>query len=389
MGGSRIVLSGSYGTRNVGDEAILTVLVNELSARGVDVDVLTFTPEATAARQPAANVVRSGVLRGSLATFKAIRNADALVVGGGGILQDATSLRNLLFHASRPIMAAIADTPIVVSGVGVGPLKYALSRRLTRWLCNGATSIDVRDERSADLLRTLRVPADKIISGADFAHLLPSNNRDAMSSSGRTVFESLAEAKGQGRRLIGLSLRPPVGSRSRRSMLSDSDRADIEKMARIADRIIDDHDARIVFVSMYAAQDDPIAELLAGAMQHRDGVLPVSGGLPPETIKAVIAELDLMIGTRLHTLIFAASENVPFVALAYDDKVAAYAEALGLTDQVLDRPEWTADAVLEVVSATLEQAGEIRHKLAAGVARLTARARQSLDRICAVAQGRN
>lgn len=387
MAANRIVLSGSYGTRNVGDEAILTVLVNELGARGFSVDVLTFTPEATAARQPAANVVRSGVLRGSLATFHAIRNADALVVGGGGILQDATSLRNLLFHVSRPIMAAMAGTPVVVSGVGVGPLRHALSRQLTRWLCNSAASIDVRDEKSADLLESLGVPADNLASGADFAHLLSRINRDAMCSAGREVIESLAAAREQGRRLIGLSLRPPIGNQSRRATLSDTDRADIDTMARIADRIIDEHGARIVFVSMHAEQDDRIAELLAGAMQHRDGVLSVSGELPPATIKAAIAELDLMIGTRLHTLIFAACENVPFVALAYDDKVAAYAEALGLASQVLDRPEWTADAVLECVNETLAAAAEIRQQLAAGMPRRTERARQSLDRICAVAQG--
>jgi polysaccharide pyruvyl transferase CsaB len=387
MASNRIVLSGSYGTRNVGDEAILTVLVNELGARGFGVDVLTFTPEATSARQPAANAVRSGVLRGSLATFNAIRNADAIVIGGGGILQDATSLRNLLFHVSRPIMAAMIGTPVVISGVGVGPLRHALSRRLTRWVCDRAASIDVRDQRSANLLETLGVPADKLKNGADFAHLLPRNNRDAMCSGGRTVIESLAAAREQGRPLIGLSLRPPVGNRSRRARLSDTDRADIETMARIADRIIDEHDAHIVFVSMYAEQDDPIAELLAGAMRHYDGVLPVSGGLPPATIKAAIAELDLMIGTRLHTLIFAACENVPFVALAYDDKVAAYAEVLGLTSLVLDRPEWTVDAVCEHVTATLVAAAEIRQQLAEGVPRCTERARQSIDRICTAARG--
>ncbi len=387
MAGNRIVLSGSYGTRNVGDEAILTVLVDGLVGRGFAVDVLTFTPEQTVARQPAANGVRSGVLRGAPGTFNAIRGADALVVGGGGILQDATSLGNLLFHASRPIMAAITRTPVVISGVGIGPLGHTLSRRLTRRVCSIAASIDVRDAGSAELLVALGVPAEKFVEGADYAHLLPSLERDALSTAGRAVIDALVAARGEGRRLIGLSLRPPVGSRARRDRLSAADRADIDRMARIADHLVEEHDAQIVFVSMHPQQDDPIAALLEDAMQRGDRVLPIPGDLTPSTIRAAIGELDLMIGTRLHTLIFAACENVPFVALAYDDKVAGYAEALGLRAQVLEHHDWTADAILDRVEATLADAEAVRQALADGVPRLVERARQGLDRICAVARG--
>jgi len=104
----------------------LTVLVNELSGRGFDVDILTFTPRETQIRQEKATVIRSGVIRGSLSTIGAIRRASVLVVGGGGIIQDATSFGNLLLHVSRPLMAALTGTPVVISGVGVGPLNRSL-----------------------------------------------------------------------------------------------------------------------------------------------------------------------------------------------------------------------------------------------------------------------
>ena len=385
---NRIVLSNSYGTRNVGDEAILTVLVRELFARDFAVDVLTFTPHETARRQPEADVVESGVLRGSLSTWKAIRRAGALVVGGGGIIQDATSLGNLLLHVSRPMMASLADTPFILSGVGVGPLQRDISKRLVRHVCANAKSIDARDSVSIDVLADTGVPRDRVIQSADFAHLLPRHRLTEMDDVGRALVETLRKTRGKGRHLIGVSLRPAVGSKSRRDAVLDVDRAQIRTMAAIADRLVDAHDAQLVFVSMHPEQDDPIAAMFVKEMQNPDRVSLVSGKMPPATVKAAVAELDLMIGMRLHSLIFAASHAVPFVALDYNLKVAAYAESLGQGDQVIARSDWTVETLLERAADALERSADIREALSQAIPALRERAQHSIERICAAAQGK-
>lgn len=385
MSKRRIVLSNSYGTQNVGDEAILTVLVNELSGRGFDVDILTFTPRETQIRQEKATVIRSGVIRGSLSTIGAIRRASVLVVGGGGIIQDATSFGNLLLHVSRPLMAALTGTPVVISGVGVGPLNRSLSRKLVRWACNRASSIDVRDSHSAALLEAIGVPDERVRQSADFAHLLEKCSVEEMDEVGRALINTLQLAREKGRLLVGLSLRPPIGDASRRSQMTAGDRSHLEHMARVADGIVEKYDAQIIFVSMHAEQDDSIASFLVKEMQHRDRVSLVSGKLQPAVIKAAIAELDLMIGMRLHSLIFAACHEVPFVALAYDDKVAAYCEALGLPVQALRPAQGQAESILSVVDRTLASSLQIREQLRSAVPQLAANANQSIDKICEIA----
>ena len=385
MARSRIVLSNSYGTANVGDEAILTVLAEELAERNCDVDILTFTPDDTAAKHPDARAVRSGVVRGALETFRAIRGADALVVGGGGILQDATSMGNLLFHVSRPVMARAAGTPFVIAGVGVGPLKRGLSRRLTRWACRKASRIDVRDDYSAALLQAIGVETSSVQVAADFAHLLPANRRDEMEPQGRRILDSLRSRRRDGRTLIALSLRPPVGDAARRARMSAADEAQLNEMAELADALVEEHDAELVLLSMHPEQDDRIARLLLKRMDLKDYVTVVPGRLPPKTIKGIIADLDLVVGTRLHSLIFAACHSVPLLALAYDAKVAAYAESLGLEELALSPEDWNVKTVTEKSREALEAAPRIAAQLSQVVPARILAARNSIDKICALA----
>lgn len=52
--------------------------------------------------------------------------------------------------------------------------------------------------------------------------------------------------------------------------------------------------------------------------------------------QSIIAGADLMIGARYHSVIFAINNNVPFVALSYEHKIAGILETLGKTDCMVD-----------------------------------------------------
>ncbi len=370
----RIVLSNSYGTLNVGDEAILSVLVRELVDRGHTVDILTFTPEATGKRQAGAGVVRSGVLRGAMSTFNAIRQADLLVVGGGGIIQDSTSLGNLLFHMSRTWMARLARTPYALCGVGIGPLRRSISRRLTASACRHARSISVRDRKSAELLADIGIKAERAEITADLAHLLAVTGEHATGA----IVDSLAKARQQGRRLIGLSLRPPVGNAKQRSAYSAEFEETFRAAADVAKRLVDEHAAHIVFVSMHPDQDDAIGERLLSSMPVAEHITVVPGKLSPGAIKSIVAELDLLIGARLHSVIFAASERVPAIGLAYDAKVAAYLGSLGLAGQVVEDADWDAGKIVELALETLDRSAAIKEELDRAVPELVDLARHSI-----------
>ena len=93
----RFLLSGYYGFGNLGDEALLAASSAGCDAGypGTTIDVLSHDPGRTAARLGVEATPRADLR----AVRKAIARADVVLSGGGGLLQDTTSLQSLLYYA--------------------------------------------------------------------------------------------------------------------------------------------------------------------------------------------------------------------------------------------------------------------------------------------------
>ncbi len=116
----RVLLSGYYGFGNLGDEALLEVIVERMRARfpAVELEVLSATPGVTAARYGVATAPRWEWR----AIRSAIARADVVLSGGGGLLQNATSLRSLLYYAGILREARRARRKTMIFAQSIGPL---------------------------------------------------------------------------------------------------------------------------------------------------------------------------------------------------------------------------------------------------------------------------
>ncbi|MGE5599608.1 MAG: polysaccharide pyruvyl transferase family protein, partial [Bacteroidota bacterium] len=77
----------------------------------------------------------------------------------------------------------------------------------------------------------------------------------------------------------------------------------------------------------------------------------------------------VVLGMRLHALIFAALAGVPPVGLAYDPKVTAFLARLGLAEMALPLDAGSGE-VWRAMAAAREARGSIEARLAESVARL-------------------
>jgi polysaccharide pyruvyl transferase CsaB len=310
-GGPTIGVLGSYGGRNLGDEAILAGILADLRGRRPDARIVVFSrnPEHTRQAYPGVEAAAwEGTPRADSANTLA--RLDLLILGGGGILYDSEARRYL-----RLVLAGQErGLPVFTYAVGAGPLTDPLDCAMVQESLNGAVEVTVRDDESQLVLEDIGVTRPITVT-ADPAFLLEPEEFP--------VALLRREGVRPGRRLIGMSVREPGRAASR---------LDVDGyhrlLAQIGDFLVQRLEANVLFVPM--ERDD---------IKHSHGVLShmmaadrgriLNGDYPPRQLLGLMSHFDMAVGMRLHFLIFAAMAGVPFLPLPYAGKVFDFAQRVG------------------------------------------------------------
>jgi polysaccharide pyruvyl transferase CsaB len=298
----RVLLSGYYGFGNLGDEALLEVIVQRVRARfpALELEVLSATPATTASRYGVAAASRWDWR----AIRSAVRRADVVLSGGGGLLQDATSLRSLLYYAAILREAKRARRKTMVFAQSIGPLDV-WGRLVVAQFCKGLDRATVRDERSRRLLQRL-VPRARVERTSDpvFLYDLPDEPVDLSE-------DGLGPESG------------PYAVVSVRKIAASRDTAAV--VARAVDRLALRHGVRAAFLPLGGAGDAAVSTDVIRACQSNPVLLPEC---TLAKAASILRGARVVVGMRLHSLILAARYGVPFLAIAYDPKVSALCEDL-------------------------------------------------------------
>lgn len=349
----RALLSGYYGFGNLGDEALLEVIVQRVRARfpTLQLDVLSNAPETTAAALSVEAIRRWDWP----AVRAAIGRADVVISGGGGLLQNATSLRSLVYYAAILREAIRRGRKTMVFAQSIGPLDL-WGRFLVRRFCRGLSRATVRDARSAELLHEL-LSSTPVECTADpvFLYDLAPNAVDLA-------------AEGLG------SESTPYAIVSVRKVPTIRD--GIQPLARAVDRLAERHNVRVAFLPLGGTSDAEVSTEVIRKCKSAPVLLPTCD---LAKAAAILRGAHLAIGMRLHALILAARFAVPFLAIPYDPKVSALCEELAYP---LD-PLWVPSGARptdEFVDATVDRAMAERAALAEHLAERLAAVRASAER---------
>ena len=353
---TRVLLSGYYGFGNLGDEALLEVIVAAMRRRfpSARLEVLSATPKTTAAKH--------GVEATSRWDWREVRSAigrcDVVLSGGGGLLQTATSIRSLLYYAGIIREGIRRRRKTMIFAQSIGPLDL-WGRLAVRQFCGGVDRATVRDERSRALLRSI-LSATPVERTADPVFLYDAPD-DAVDLAG----EGLAAGRG---RYAVVSIRKSSGFRDGAAVV-----------ARAVDRLASRYDTTATFLPLGGAGD---------AAASTDAIRICSSHpmlLPEPTLQraaAIIRNAGVVIAMRLHALILAARYAVPFLALAYDPKVAALCEELEYPLPPLEssRGARLADQLIdESVDRLVRDRTALSEHLASRLERVRAAAERNFD----------
>jgi polysaccharide pyruvyl transferase CsaB len=326
----KVLVAGWIGSTNLGDELCFAGLRRQLAERGAQVAAVSTDPERTR-RWHGTGAVHHRDLAGLVS---AVGSADAMVFGGGGILQDVTSPLNLPYHLSRVALARGLRTPFAGVGLGVGGVDTRLGAALIRRGMRGNVGITVRDEPSRSLLERIGVPGARVTADLAFALEPP--------------------APPPTREVIAVSLRPWSERISRLPAAAHADgtpEGHVAATARALDEIAGRTGLQIRFVALQHDRDDAFHRRLAERMRA-----PVSFVSPDlDGFLDAYAEAQAVISMRYHGGVGAVLAGRPVVLVSYALKVDALALELGAGAR---RLSWDAAALAglpDALDAVIEQ----------------------------------
>ena len=325
----RILITGYIGFGNAGDEAIAQVVIGHLRERVPDAEITVVSGDPP---QSAATFdVRAIGWRDPLALADAVRTTDLVILGGGGLFQDywgfdpaAILTREhwgLSFYVTPALLAAVYGKPLMLYAIGAGPLLSDHGRKYTKVAGDIAARITVRDRITQELFESLGIPPEKILVTADPAFDLAPAPESEFAS-----LPEVAEWK-SGSPAIAVCLRTW-------NFGADSTFCDRE-IAAALDDVLASEGGRVLFVPFGGGDDVYVARRVHKLMRLQENAVVMERSYSPAMLAGIVGSADLVLGMRLHSVIFSIAAQVPFVALEYDPKLGGLAALTGLQEFTL------------------------------------------------------
>ncbi|RDI40160.1 polysaccharide pyruvyl transferase CsaB [Falsibacillus pallidus] len=321
----KFVISGFYGLGNTGDEAILEAIIDNLrdEFNNPDITVFSLSPEQTAKEHHVKSVYRAW-RHDNKGKIKALKEADLLISGGGGLLQDAYPTKFLFgplpYYLLIVLLAKLCGTKVMFFSQGIGPVTSTWGKILMK-MANMADFITVRDQYSKDLVQKLGVSKPETVVTSDIVFAFKAKPDDSCI---KTLPLTGSEE------LVAVSVRPWFEKVKQ-----------FEQVAQVLDYLIEEKNVTPVFVPMEGHHDKTASEKVMAHMKHADKCLMLGTDFTPNQYLNFIGNCSLTIGMRLHALIFSTLMGVPHIGLSYDKKVESLLKRSGM---------WNYSAVLEEIN---------------------------------------
>ncbi|MFN2340893.1 MAG: polysaccharide pyruvyl transferase CsaB, partial [Halanaerobium sp.] len=286
----KIVISGYYGFNNLGDEAVLAGIISLLKNRNknLKITVLSASPKKTAELYNVNAVSRTSLMQ----ILAALAEADLFISGGGSLLQDVTGSFSVPYYLGMAWLAKMQGTKTVYYAQGAGPLNKWWSQKLTALTLNRFELLGVRDQGSQNLLKKIGVKKEvELTVDPVFALYDPLANQ-------RQQIKAKVE--------VGISVRPWSVDY-------------LEELAAGLNQFARDNNIKFILFPMHQGSDDETSNQLQRKLESEAEIYDLPA-VPSEALKA-FSQLDLFVGVRLHSLIFALLNQVPLLALSYDPKI--------------------------------------------------------------------
>ncbi|TXL66776.1 hypothetical protein FHP05_05185 [Cerasibacillus terrae] len=349
----KISFVSRYGSKNIGDELIVRELENILLDFTEDIDRYSFnlvnykSLESSFDNNIKNNIVGNNNTKQSfykkylrkstliaivrdfvnkrrakknvnLAIYKQkLKQSQVLIVGGGNAIFDTEKHSSSYYYFDLIIKEAIKlKIPIYVLNVGIGPFQTSRQHKNTIKVLEKANYITVRDKYSYDLLKVINKDKRKLYKTVDpvlFLSDKKSNRVDMPKHLGITVMDL---------RLADFS--------------EVQYRGYIDSLKSLISYFIENSDYKISVFCTELKDINALMDLekqLEGYKKKKNLYFKEKTSL--DDVLNVYYDIDLLIGTRMHSTIIAFSQGIPFIGINWQQKVKGFFEMVNYEQNLL------------------------------------------------------
>jgi len=264
--------------------------------------------------------------------------ADLIVPVGGGYIRGRKGLAMrfnvpLLLHPL--LFGYLLGIPTVLYAQSIGPFVNRYEGPLVAFVLRRMTLVLLREDTSVALLKKLGVTRN-VQRAIDSGFLLNTTDRIPL----RRHYQIPA-----GKLLVGVTVR---------SWLTGEAQTKYEKaVARALDHLVETARAHIVFIPQVTAakgdDDRVVSRRVRDHMQHQESTIVINQTPDHHQIKAIYDNLDILLGTRFHSVIFSLTSRVPVLALEYEHKTSGIMRDLKLEQWVIKIEDVTAQKLASLL----------------------------------------
>ncbi|MBE0447827.1 MAG: polysaccharide pyruvyl transferase family protein [Actinobacteria bacterium] len=304
---NRILLFGNYDGTNIGDDCILLHVLDKFAKHTNEICVPS--------RRPAYIAEKYHVNSIPLLSFQFVSEflrSNVILIGGGGIFSRYVG-SYAKFLPLFAILAKLFGKKVIYYKIGIYRTTPFLIKELVKLSMLCSDEISVRDKSSVDAIgfvskaKTVKITPDPGLT------LKPIN---------KNLAKRLLQNEGVvgGKFLVGLSLKYTMDKEINSKIVSE--------FSRFIDWVIKEFDVEIVFFPFSFNQrrivenDVHIAKKIRTTMSENKVNFKIirTWNYTPHEIKGLVGLMNVYIGMRFHSIIFAYSMGTPLIGVSYEEK---------------------------------------------------------------------
>ncbi len=275
-------------------------------------------------------------------TSNSFLNADLIVPVGGGYLRGSKSIQSnltLIIQLHSILISIILGKKIILYSQSIGPFENVFQKLITKIILNMVDAIFVRENNTLRTLKSIGVKNKLIYKTVDAAFGFKTNTKNKMkkelSGMGINSFDNL----------IGITVR---------EWLPDDKQLIFEnEIAEFVKYLVNNKKKIVVFIpqvdsSFHNDNDRKVNERIVFKLKNLKNVYIINKNYSHTEIKGIYENLHFLIGTRMHSVIFALTGYVPSIAIEYEYKTNGMMKDLGLKEWVINIEKVNSDILIAI-----------------------------------------